>query len=69
MPRRTTATTRTATPTAPASRRPVVGVEVKASRTRASTGRPSFAKLFQSPEISNDTEVRERENPHDVFMA
>ena len=68
-PSRTTAATRAATPSAPAITRPVVGVEEKASRTRASTGSPSLAKLFHSPETSSDTDVRDRENPHDVFMA
>jgi hypothetical protein len=47
----------------------VLGCPVNARRTRATTGRPSLAKLFQSPETSSDTEVRDREKPHDEFIA
>jgi hypothetical protein len=30
---------------------------------------PSFTKLFQIPATSNDTELRDRENPHESYIA
>jgi hypothetical protein len=41
---------------------------VKARRMSAMTGSPSLTKLFHSPEVSSDTEVRERENPQEEFI-
>ena len=58
-----------ATPARPASSRPVVGGAENASRTRATTGSPSLTKLFHSPATSRDTDVRDRENPQDEFIA
>jgi hypothetical protein len=49
--------------------RAVLGSEWKASRARASTGSPSLAKLLNNPDTSSDTEVRDRENPHEEFIA
>ena len=48
--------------------RPAVGGAVKASSASAITGRPSLAKLFHSPEVSSETDVREREKPQEVFI-
>ena len=40
----------------------------RASRARASTGRPSLAKVFQTPETSTATEIRDPEYPQDRSM-
>ena len=48
----------------------MVGVpETRASAARESTGSASLAKLFHSPDTSSPTDVREREKPHDEFIA
>jgi len=37
--------------------------------TEATTGSPSLAKLFQSPEMSRHTDVLDREKPQEEFIA
>jgi hypothetical protein len=48
----TIAPTSPAIPTNPATTRPPAAPPCRASRARASTGRPSLAKLFHTPETS-----------------
>jgi hypothetical protein len=47
----------------------MLGVESRSRSERASTGSPSLAKLLNRPDSSRETEVRDREKPHDEFIA
>ena len=45
------------------------GTALEATSASPMTGRPSLAKLFQIPETDMDTVERERENPHESYIA
>jgi hypothetical protein len=65
MVRATTATTRAATPMLAAMMRPLLGLPCNANSDSARIGKPSLTKLFQMPATTSETEVREREKPHE----
>ena len=51
------------------STRPALGGRPESSSARASTGSPSLAKLLNRPDTSSETDVRDREKPHEEFIA
>jgi len=55
-------------PNRPAVTRAPLALPCMASRARASTGSPSLAKLFQSPETITESVLLDRENPHEPSM-
>ena len=57
------------TPAAAAVSRAAVTSPVKASKTTATTGIPSFTKLFHTPETIADRAISGVAKPHDVYMA
>jgi hypothetical protein len=57
-----------ARPASPAISRPPPGPPENARSARARIGSPSFAKLFQMPDTSSDTELRDREKPHESYI-
>ncbi len=46
-----------------------LGLPPTTTSTSATTGRSSFAKLFQMPETSSDKVIGRGLNPHDRYMA
>jgi hypothetical protein len=65
-----TAAIRPATPSMPAIIRLVLAPPPeKASSAIASTGMASLAKLFHTPATVSETELREREKPHESYIA
>jgi uncharacterized membrane protein YbhN (UPF0104 family) len=48
---------------------PVLALVLLTFESPPSTGRPSLAKLFHRPDSRSDTDVREREKPHELFIA